>query len=820
MLTLSVCTALVLMAGPAFLVKDGALTFIGWRLADWWIEGSEIAFAFARNLAHGAGFVATPGGERVEGFTSPAWLALLTLWQLAGVDGFASSKIMAVLFTAVTIVLSWALAREVLDEDERGAALLAPVLLALNPQFVIWNTSGLELPLFHLLLTAALWRGAVEARRGGRSWSVGLWTLIALTRPEGVLYGWIGAIAACLVAARAGRLRRVASAWGVGFVLPLAALEFARWWFFAWPLATPVYVAMQGALPSPFAWHARGWSQISRWLWDSRVVWVTPVILVGVVRGRALAAAWGCAALTIALSLALNGSWMRGHPDLSPLSVPLVIALTLGLRTIAGAVQARLGGRTAAGTLTATVLVLFVAIGWINHTAWFIGKREVQPASVQKRAAYITTLLDRLGVRDTVIRRMEPDPGGSLWFTTDTIVDYFGLTSVTLAHHPLDDRAFAADYVMNEARPQTAHMHGGWASTTRVPESDGWVHDYIAVPPYPMSETVPHVGTYIRRDLLMSPAYDGPSGREVRFGNGLTLAGFDIPSPQVSVGKAFHVEVSVRADATALDDGTRLLMFIAGPEGRVQSWDLPLGFDWLPPSEWRAGEVWRGGFDLTLDKSLPAADFDVGFVMLGAGGAPVALATVEGDPTTRAPLPPHAVVGGDAGVAPRFARGEVRFPAVLQVGPGTTAERAARSDYTHAIDAARAGLCEDAAASWRLARWHVPNADRWIDERREDFARAEAACYAHAALEEADRTMAAAMLQQGRVWRWRSAPLIEAQRTVGAALYEQGLAAREARDWERAWRRFEAAVQADPSLAWARRYAEEARDLKGAASAE
>ena len=122
LLTLSVGAALVLMAGPAFLVKDGALTFIGWRLADWWVEGSEITFAFARNLASGAGFVATPGGERVEGFTSPAWLALLTLWQLAGVDGFVSSKIMAVLFTAITIVLSWALAREVLDEDEQGAA--------------------------------------------------------------------------------------------------------------------------------------------------------------------------------------------------------------------------------------------------------------------------------------------------------------------------------------------------------------------------------------------------------------------------------------------------------------------------------------------------------------------------------------------------------------------------------------------------------------------------------------------------------------------------------------------------------------------------
>jgi hypothetical protein len=38
--------------------------------------------------------------------------------------------------------------------------------------------------------------------------------------------------------------------------------------------------------------------------------------------------------------------------------------------------------------------------------------------------------------------------------------------------------------------------------------------------------------------------------------------------------------------------------------------------------------------------------------------------------------------------------------------------------------------------------------------------------------------------------------------------------AREAQDWEKAYVAFDGAVRANPSLSWARRYAEEARDLR------
>ena len=43
----------------------------------WIVDDAGITFAYARSLATGAGPVLQPGAEAVEGWSNPAWLALL-----------------------------------------------------------------------------------------------------------------------------------------------------------------------------------------------------------------------------------------------------------------------------------------------------------------------------------------------------------------------------------------------------------------------------------------------------------------------------------------------------------------------------------------------------------------------------------------------------------------------------------------------------------------------------------------------------------------------------------------------------------------------
>ena len=54
---------------------------------------------------------------------------------------------------------------------------------------------------------------------------------------------------------------------------------------------------------------------------------------------------------------------------------------------------------------------------------------------------------------------------------------------------------------------------------------------------------------------------------------------------------------------------------------------------------------------------------------------------------------------------------------------------------------------------------------------------------------------------------------------ASAGRFLEGKAARQRESWEEAYRLFSSALQADPSLAWARRYAEEARGRRLAAAA-
>src|SRR5664280_1331509 len=50
----------------------------------WIVDDAAITFAFARSIAMGAGPVLQPGGVPVEGYSSPSWLAILTVGRLLG----------------------------------------------------------------------------------------------------------------------------------------------------------------------------------------------------------------------------------------------------------------------------------------------------------------------------------------------------------------------------------------------------------------------------------------------------------------------------------------------------------------------------------------------------------------------------------------------------------------------------------------------------------------------------------------------------------------------------------------------------------------
>ena len=120
-LTVAVLASMLHQAGPLFRWDGFAFPDIKWRLWEWYIEDAAISFAYARNWAAGDGLVAFAGGERIEGYSNPLWVALMAFFYLLGVDGFWSSKVMGMVFGGITVVLTYFLATEVLDDEDDPA---------------------------------------------------------------------------------------------------------------------------------------------------------------------------------------------------------------------------------------------------------------------------------------------------------------------------------------------------------------------------------------------------------------------------------------------------------------------------------------------------------------------------------------------------------------------------------------------------------------------------------------------------------------------------------------------------------------------------
>ena len=148
------------------------------------IDDAFITFRYAENLAHGQGPVFNPG-ERVEGYTSFAWMLLMAAVLALRQDPVAASKALGLAGSLVTLAVTYRLARYV-SWHPRSTGLIAVLGLATNASFALSAVTGLETPLYTLFLALAV-LCLLREDEGGSWWpSTMLFALAALTRPEGL----------------------------------------------------------------------------------------------------------------------------------------------------------------------------------------------------------------------------------------------------------------------------------------------------------------------------------------------------------------------------------------------------------------------------------------------------------------------------------------------------------------------------------------------------------------------------------------------------------------------------------------------------------
>lgn len=220
-------------------------------------EDAYISFRYARNLLNRDGLVFNPG-ERVEGITNLLWtLALAAGSWASGLSLPTVALTLGALCGALTLLVAyrWCCVELcVVGIPQRVAsyaALIPPLLITLAAGFVPYSVSGLETPLFTLLITSGLY---ALSRAGSLHWcAVGsaLLGAAALTRPDGLLFLAFG-IVACAIQLRSGGITRMAAVTLPGAAIVLSATLWRLWYY-----GSPV--------PNTFFAKAGGYTVMERW---------------------------------------------------------------------------------------------------------------------------------------------------------------------------------------------------------------------------------------------------------------------------------------------------------------------------------------------------------------------------------------------------------------------------------------------------------------------------------------------------------------------------------------------------------------------------
>ncbi len=344
----------------------------------WVTEDAYITLRTVDNLVSGWGLTWNVG-ERVQVFTHPLWLFVLTPFYAVTREAYLTTLTVSAAFSLAAV---WVLAFRVARAPLASFAVILALCFA--RYFVDFSTSGLENPLTHLLLGIFAWILATRpVSRGSVFWLAAVGGLLSLNRLDATLL-YAPALAFAIVRAlRAGvSFRRLVRPLLLAFA-PLVAWEIFSIIYYGFPFPNTAYAKLGTGIAT--------WESVAQgllYLLDSAIRDPAAVtLLVGSVgiafasRDRVAIALASGAALYVAYVVYVGGDFMAGRF----LTAPLYAALAAVLVT-------RIAAPPATGTLLLLVpLVLFSVAKLGNMVS--LPERNVAPSGIaDERHFYIDTL--------------------------------------------------------------------------------------------------------------------------------------------------------------------------------------------------------------------------------------------------------------------------------------------------------------------------------------------------------------------------------------------------------------------------------------------
>ncbi len=442
----------------------GAVCVLGVFHALYYLFVQDDAYIFFRYAEHwAAGFGPVWNvGERVEGYTSPSWLGILTALRIAAGAFEPGVHVLTVGLAVGSLVLVFLLTKEM--TASRWAGVAAALLIASDRTFALWSTSGMETRLFGFLVLLAIFE-AGRLRRPEASPREALafgpvLMCLCLTRPEGFLVSGI-----LLLFVLVTRPRLSPNQWLIGGLIAgatgVSTHLIWRLWYYGDLLPNTFYAKVSGS-----DWAAGGAffrdfaASFPVLAWAAVPALLFHLFSAVVLRKPTLESALSIVVVAYVTYLAAIGGGFMEFRLLDPVLAPAaVLAVTAGRTTLRWAVPRHAGRVGAALILTAAAVGLNESVTFEDapHTVmtrrqmweettriWidigkFLGEIALPGESLATTAAgaipFFSRMpaVDMLGLNDALIARLPVNSSNSVGhrkFAPDSYLEERGVTFI------------------------------------------------------------------------------------------------------------------------------------------------------------------------------------------------------------------------------------------------------------------------------------------------------------------------------------------------------------------------------------------------------
>lgn len=576
----------------------------------WIVDDAGISFGFAKNIANGYGAVLNPGSEPVEAYSNPLWVAIIAiLIKIDGFDPYITTNILATILGSGNIIITYLLTRELFSTDGRYLDALPAIFLTFSTSFVAWSFSGLETPMYSLLLVSATYAYVLEIKNKiDYPISGVLLFLAAVTRPEGFGFFILAAFHRGIYTIK-NEITKTDLIWFVSFLIPFGIYHWWHYSYFKFLLPNTFYFKVGGGLwgriNGGYRYLKPFFTEYGMWL----LIPLLPAIFINSLKEYEPTVNNNLYSRSIVLfmlvgglvyTLYTGGDWMMELRFLAPIFPFAFILIYVGIREV---MEIQII-RSKNIQFMSSVVVLILVFGILIQPAF-----AFTPAASSNPTISLNNVQDNENRFDSRANRaaissdaslITPDLGAHAYYHNLRYVDLAGLADITIGHNSYAPGIFR-EHIFKDKKPTFVLTHGPWSRNSRIKGYPEFKQDYTSIGG---SQT-----DFVRKDIFQSHDTNPSTDSRVDISN-IEFLGYTEQNKVIPIGGEIHYTGYWRLTEEA-NKKYHTKTTISKNGDVIKKYERGMMYGWFPTDNWKLNQTYLEHYKFDIPSSLESGRYNI-----------------------------------------------------------------------------------------------------------------------------------------------------------------------------------------------------------------